>query len=180
MSGKLSEGALDFFNGSAWVGIALSILAAILTETANWYFDLGLHPEVAILVMTLTALWSLPMFLYLLYHRVTLPLPTWLTCGHPVAFGGAASNVCADPSVALGLNGNGGWPCFPSELKTWLAKVAGPQGWSYLLQPDTKLILCLIFLALNIGIIVILIHLLRKPRFDAGQQDEEMCKSRRD
>lgn len=34
------------------------------------------------------------MAFYLALHPVTLPLPQWLTFGHPVTFGGIVLKVC--------------------------------------------------------------------------------------
>jgi hypothetical protein len=43
-----------------------------------------------------TALWGSAISMYLVYHRVTLPLPAWLTFGHPVTVRGVLPNVCDD------------------------------------------------------------------------------------
>lgn len=77
-----------------WIGFAFARIAYILTEVVNRLLGLGLSPQVTILVLPTTMWWSIAINFYLLYHRVTLPLPLWLTCGHPVVYGGMISNVC--------------------------------------------------------------------------------------
>jgi hypothetical protein len=109
-------------------------------------------------------LWTRWVVLYLLFHPVTLPLPTWLTSGHPVTFGGITPNVCDNHTLSLGWNGGHDWPCLPSELATRFANVAGPEGWKWLLQLDAKVGYCLIFFVLNLGILTMLMFELRKLR----------------
>lgn len=157
------------------VGCALSFLVPILVEAVSWYLDLGLHFEVAFTAWLLADLWTFPTGFYLLYHPVTLPVPTWLTSGHPVTFGGIAPNVCNNPTLTLEVKPPGGWPCFPAHLKDRAAKLAGPEGWKYLIHLDAELILCLFFAVLNFGLITFLIRMIRKPRFDP-KRARETCR----
>lgn len=39
---------------------------------------------------------SVPINLYIVYHLIMFPLPTWLTSGQPVFFGGIVSNICRE------------------------------------------------------------------------------------
>jgi hypothetical protein len=157
------------------IGCALSFLVPILVEAVNWYLDLGLHFEVAFTAWLLADLWTFPTGFYLLYHPVTLPLPTWLTFGHPVTFGGIAPNVCNNPTLTLEVKPPGGWPCFPAHLKDRAARLAGPEGWKYLIHLDAELILCLFCAVLNFGLITFLMRMIRKPRFDP-KRARETCR----
>jgi hypothetical protein len=157
------------------IGCALSFLVPILVEAVNWYLDLGLHFEVAFTAWLLADLWTFPTGFYLLYHPVTLPLPTWLTFGHPVTFGGIAPNVCHNPTLTLEVKPPGGWPCFPAHLKDRAARLAGPEGWKYLIHLDAELILCLFCAVLNFGLITFLMRMIRKPRFDP-KRARETCR----
>lgn len=80
-------------------------------------------------------LWRFPLTFLLQYHRVALP--TWLTFGYPVAFGGVLPNVCDDTIKEIAL-----WPCIYEDSKTWLVNVAGPHGWRYLVHPNSALLWC--------------------------------------
>ena len=111
----------------------------------DYHLDLGLHPDVGVLIWIIVGFWAFPTALYLLYHRVTLPLTS-------VGFGGVKPNICHNSTLAPGVDGGHEWPCFPSELETRLANVAtGPEGWKYLI-PERKIIACLVFIALNLGL----------------------------
>jgi hypothetical protein len=157
------------------VGCALSFLVPITVETFNRYLDLGLHFEAGFLAWLLADFWTFPTGFYLLYHPVTLPLPTWLTFGHPVTFGGISPNVCNNPTLTLVAKPPGGWPCFPAHLKDRIAHLAGPEGWKYLVYLDAKLILCLSFLFINIVLITWLVFTVRKPRVDP-KRARETCR----
>jgi hypothetical protein len=167
------EGA--FFDRMLQINVALAFLPPILSATMNWYLDLGLHPDVYMIIWILAELWAFPITFYILYHLVTLP--TWLTFGYPVAFGGVRPNIC-NTTLVPGFFGSGDWPCFPSDLKTRLAEIA-TGGWRYLFQLDGQLIGCFFFLALNVGFMAMLGAELRKPRFDSetAKQARETCKS---
>ena len=156
------------------VGIALYPLVPILVETSNWYWDLHLNPIAAFI---LAVLWAHPKAFYLLFHPVTLPLPTWLTSEHPVTFGGVAPNICTSPTLMLKINTPGGWPCFPAHLKDSLVHLVGPGGWKYLVILDAELILCLIFLAFHIVLILVWIFPPPKPCLDAERAHAtcELC-----
>lgn len=156
-------------------GCALSFLVPILVATVNWFLDLGLHPGVGIAAWLLADLWTFPTAFWLLYHPVTLPLPTWLTFGHPVTFGGITPNVCNNPTLILEAKPPGGWPCFPSQLQDRISNSTGPKGWKYLVHMDARLIACLLFLVVNIGLITFLIFEIRRPRFDA-REARETCR----
>lgn len=119
---------------------------------------------VSVALLPLMIFWDLQINHYLVYHRVTLPLPAWLTSGHPVAYGGMKSNVCSGPE-AYGTEAYGTWPCFPAELAAWYADVTGIQGWKRFFQPPVKLWLCLLFLAINIGILPLLVSVKRGHGF---------------
>jgi hypothetical protein len=145
-----------------------SFLTIILSESANQYWKLGLHPSVALQFGGWIVGWSIPTAMYLLYHRVTRPLPMWMTPGRPVSFGGVSSNICDE------FNANR-WPCFPSQMKNWLANVSESGGWKYLFQPPIGFVGCLVFLAFNLGMLIAMVHFLRKPRFEELLRAQETC-----
>jgi len=165
----------EFIVTALAVGCALSFVVPITVETLNRYLDLGLQFEVGFIAWLLADFWTFPTGFYLLYHPVTLPLPTWLTFGHPVTFGGISPSVCNNPTLTLEAKPPGGWPCFPSHLKDRIAHLAGPEGWKYLVYLDAKLILCLSFLIINIILITYLVFMIRKPRFDP-KRARETCR----
>ncbi|TLD06774.1 hypothetical protein E2P81_ATG10529 [Venturia nashicola] len=103
------------------------------------------------------------------------PTLTYNRFGYVVEFGGAMSNVCTDTDMSSDYEGDGGWPCFPSKLHGWLADVAGPEGWKYLLQPPAKLVLCLLFLAFNVGMLAVLVAVVRDPEclYESRRHREE-------
>lgn len=151
----------DTLFAGLWIGTALIFLLVICKEAISWYFDLGLPFETSVPLVPMAWVGNIAVNLYFRYHRISLP--TWLTFGYVVEFGGAMSNVCADTDMPLDSEDDGGWPCFPSKLNSWLAGVAGPGGWKYLLQPPTALVLCLLFLAFNVGMLAIFVAVLRDP-----------------
>lgn len=162
-----------FLNEALSTGLALSILVPISVGMINWYFKLGLRPRSAIFAWALSIVWMFPTALYLLYHPVTLPMPKWLEFGQMVVLGGIKPNVCENPTAALGSDLVGGWPCFPAQLKDRIAKLAGPEGWKYLVQLDGRLLACLIFLAVNIALLAMLFAEVRKPRVKVGTKFPE-------
>ena len=164
-----------FLNEALSTGLALSILVPISIGLVNWYFELGLRPRAAYLSWALSIVWMFPTALYLLYHPVTLPMPKWLEFGHPAVLGGIKPKVCENPTAALGLELVGGWPCFPAQLKDRIAKLAGPDGWKYLIRQDTRLQLCILFVVLNISVITGLVFMIRESRFDA-KEARETCR----
>ncbi|GAB7333475.1 hypothetical protein MBLNU13_g05069t1 [Cladosporium sp. NU13] len=102
-----------------------------------------------------------------------MPLPTWLTFGHPMTFGGITANVCNNPTLTLEAKPHGRWPCFPSQPKDRIANLTGPEGWKYLVQ--LRLIGYLLFLVVNISLITFLIFEIRRPRFDT-KEARETCR----
>lgn len=167
----------QFLNTALGYCFALSFLVPTLEVAINWYFDLGLHPHVGIVAWMLAIIWTFPAAFYLIYHPVTLPLPAWLTFGHPVSFGGITPNVCNNPTLTLEnmCRPPGGWPCFPSQLRDRFANLAGPDGWKYLTRLDARLQLCIFFVVLNIGVITGLVFMIRESRFDA-KEARETCR----
>ena len=168
----------QFFDTVLKYCFALSFLVPILGVAINWYFHLGLNPDVALIAWVLELIWAFPVAFYLVYHPVTLPLPTWLTYGHPVTFGGIEPNVCHNPTLTLEnmYRPAGGWPCFPSQLKDRFANLSGPHGWKYLTQLDARLQLCIFFVVLNIGVITGLVIKIRKPYLDDAKPARGTCR----
>ena len=98
---------------------------------------------------------------YLLYHQLTIP--TWLTFGYPVSFGGVKPNIC-DESTADQC------PCF-----TWFSDVTGPGGWKYLFKPDFKLMFFILLLAYDIIFLRCLFTSLRKTKGDDTRRRGRKC-----
>jgi len=157
-----SNTAAIFLALGVGVGVALAISTVVFTKFLDWYFRLRLHHNVEIEIFALAFSWIIPVVTYLLYHQFTIP--TWLTFGYPVSFGGVKRNIC-DASTA------GQWPCF-----TWFSDVAGPGGWKYLFKPDPKLILFLLLLAYNIFFLRALAISLRKTKGDDPQRRSKKCR----
>ncbi|KAM0717813.1 hypothetical protein Q7P37_006145 [Cladosporium fusiforme] len=120
--------------------------------------------------------WTIPIGLFLVYHR--LALPTWLTFGYPVAFGGTIPNNCEDACL-FGLS-YGSWPCLLPKLKVWLASAVGPEGWTHLAHPEPFLILmmvvCLLILGTYSAVLKIQFEILR----DTRRGREEKIRQRKD
>ena len=154
----------SFIGKTMGSGLALSLLSIILAQSLNLYLDLGFRPEACLTVGLVVTIWVFPTTLWLLYHRISLP--TWLTFGHPVSFGGVRPNVCNSTFVpGLMIDRPCDWACFPSELQTRLARViGGPERLKYLFQLDLKIIACFIFLAMILGMVAAVVHELRQPR----------------
>lgn len=104
--------------------------------------------------------WAYPVGMFISYHRIDLP--TWLTFGYPVAFGGVIPNVCNDVACAIYPDDDSNWACLLSGLETWRSKVLSPGGWKYLLQVDEKLLLCLMFLGWQIFQCLYVVMVLRE------------------
>jgi hypothetical protein len=160
----------EFFRKVSWIGYHLSCLGPISIAFIGCYLnvDISVCSRLYPTVFMLGLLWTCPPALYLLYHPVTLLLPTWLTFGHPVTFGGILPDNCDNSTLALGWDGGHDWPCLPSELGTRVANVAGPEGWKWLVYLDEKVALCLAFLALNLILLAMLMRTLRKTPFLAA------------
>jgi hypothetical protein len=99
MSDTESANAARFVLKAFGSGIALALMATGFTEMINWYFKLGLYPDVATQILALTFTWITPITVYALYNQVNVLLPTWLTSGHPVSFDGVKPNICADSTI---------------------------------------------------------------------------------
>lgn len=154
-------------------GFAMSHFNIVIVAIIDIYFSLGMNPDLGLLAVVWGYLWSFPTAFYLLYHSVTLPLPQW-----PVIFGGILPNVCENPTLTLGIetvDPSQDWPCFPAHLKDRIANLTGPGGWKYLVHLDARLICCLSFLVINIGLITFLIFQIRRPRFDV-KEARETCR----
>lgn len=166
-------GFRDTLFAGLWIGIALIFLLVVSKEAISWYFNLGWPFETSVPLVPMAWVGNIAVNLYIRYHRISLP--TWLTFGYAVEFGGAMSNVCTDTDMSSDYEGDGGWPCFPSKLHGWLADVAGPEGWKYLLQPPAKLVLCLLFLAFNVGMLAVLVAVVRDPEclYESPRHREE-------
>lgn len=132
-------------------GTVRNIMQALLTSTpANIANIARLHDinefQIAIPV-TLLLVMRGPIATELsAYHRVSLP--TWLTFGYPIGFGGALPIICCDIDKVL-QGGEGDYPCLPYELKAWFAKVVGPSGWEHLFHPGEKIWICIIVATLK-------------------------------
>lgn len=134
----------EFLNLAVWVAGALDLLIGACIAFIGSHLRLKPDPRVIMFPTMFGMMSVLPVSTYLLYQPLTLPLPTCLTFGHPVNFGGIWPNVCDPSNLALHPRGDGGWPCFPRELRTWLANVAGPDGWHYLVRPTEMMLAYLI------------------------------------
>jgi hypothetical protein len=132
--------ALSFFN-TIWVNVLLAYLDP----------DMLLGEVIMAAPFLFTGIWSIPITAYLLYHRVVLPMPF----GRPITFGGINPNVCAI---------RGELPCFPEDLKAWLADLAGPEGWKHLFPQEETLCLFISFVVLNLALLAMLRLDMRKPR----------------
>jgi hypothetical protein len=55
-------------------------------------------------------------------------------------------------------------PCFPEDLKAWLADLAGPEGWKHLFPQEETLCLFISFVVLNLALLAMLRLDMRKPR----------------
>lgn len=163
-----------FFNKAIIVGFALSWLAPILLAFIDFKLGLGINPDVAPLAMLRAMLWILPIAAYLIHHPATLPLPQWLTFGHPVTFGGIVPNVRENPTLTLGVDPSGDWPCFPAQMKDRIVNLVGPNGWRYLIEFDARIIACVLFLVLNLGMLAWVLATARKP-FDEEKRAFEAC-----
>lgn len=93
-------------------------------------------------------IWSMvvPPLFFFQSHRVTLP--TWLTFGYSVALGDKTPDICIHAVRVMSPSGKG--ECFYENLWVWHAKIAGPQGWRYLIHPDATIFVFTGFLAWTI------------------------------
>ena len=85
-----------------------------------------------------------------------------MTFGYQVAFGGLLLDVCDNVARGLYPFDDGGWPCFLPGLETWFTKVCGPRGWRYLLQADSKVLLCLFFFTTQVLVCTYVVSVLRE------------------
>lgn len=158
---------------AAWAGILVGLFLTFWLMVVEWLSDID-----CILLLPFPLPFSnmlaVPMGLFLLYHPVTLP--AWLTFGPPFVLGGIIPNNCEDASLVPFPYG--GWPCFLPRLKIWLAKIVGPRGWEYLVQPEPML---LPMLALCLGyatIWVLYLRLMPSVIRESRQKTEEKRRQR--
>jgi hypothetical protein len=141
----LSTGAkIDFF-----LGIFFSVCGTMI----DWYFELGVGENALIIPYIWTVLWGLPLNMYFVYHRVTLP--TWLTFGHPVTFGGILPNVDDESATTKR-------PCLPRD---WHKFMNG--NW-----PENHVVF---YLALNLGLFTWIFCTLRNARRRNALKNDEKC-----
>lgn len=163
----------EFMNLVGWFAAALGAFAAVCIAFIRSRLRLKCDQCVFIFPMMFSMLSMLPVAAYLVYHPLTLPLPTCMTFGHSVTFGGIWPNVCDPSNLALHPRGDGGWPCFPRELETWLVNVAGPDSWHYLVRPNEMIQACLLLLGFYVGFFLFVYLMVCKvPQYEA-QKDEE-------
>jgi hypothetical protein len=150
---QLCVDSKNFMDKGLLVGFALSILNTIWVNVILRYLnpDTLLGETIMIAPYLFTTLWSFPVTLYLLYHRVALPFPF----GRPITFGGIKPNVCTI---------HGRCACFSEDLKAWLADLAGPEGWKHLFPQEETLWAFISFVVLNLALLAILQSDMRKPR----------------
>lgn len=159
MSENVPQEVVTLVNTTLAIDAALSVIAAICAYAINQHLNLGFPFNIFEGVVALGMVWTLAAPFFLIYHQVTLPLPLWMTSGHPISFGGLRPDVCTPEGYYET------WPCFPLYLKDWLARVAaGPGSWKDLSQPDTRLVLCLSFVGMNLLLLGALVYQLRQPR----------------
>ena len=137
------------------VGLALAYLAIGCIVVLNGYFKLRLHYKSSMHICNLALLWIAPIVTYLLYHQFTIP--TWLTFGYPVSFGGGKRNICDGSTADL-------WPC-----SIWFPDDVGPGGWKYLLKPDLKVVILQLYTISNACFLRWLLISLRETRGDETQ-----------
>jgi hypothetical protein len=147
------------------VGLALSILNTIWVNVILRYLDpdILLGETIMIAPYLFTTIWSFPVTLYLLYHRVALPVPF----GRPITFGGIRPNICTI---------HGRCPCFSENLKAWLAKLAGPESWKHLFPQEETLWAFISFVVLNLALLSMLRLDVRKPRSRNTLEGDGKCR----
>lgn len=92
------------------------------------------------LAIGLPMLTTWPLAKLFTYYRLTLP--TWLTLGYLVDFGGFMPASC---EVSMPVEGPCGVPCGLLSLRSWLVKVfAGPDRWDSFVQPEPVVMICLV------------------------------------
>lgn len=172
----------EFINlAGGLIAAALGVFAAVCMAFMRSRLQLKCDSCVFIFPTMFSLLSTPPLAAYLLYHPLTLPLPTCMTFGHSVTFGGIWPNVCDPSNLALHPRGDGGWPCFPRELETWLVDVAGPDGWFYLVRPNEMIQACLIFLGFYVGFFLFVFLMVCKvPRYKARKDEEKAVQEEAD
>ena len=143
VAGDLTAAVNDFLNKGTVFAFALGIMGAVCTGLIDWFLEMGWGPQTATLVFDFSMLWHIPIALYLIYHRLTLPLPICVTFGQPLALGGIVSDTCDGSNY-------GSWPCFTHDLKVWLGSLIRLESWSQVFKPEMTVVLFLIFVAGNI------------------------------
>jgi hypothetical protein len=133
-----------FLDIGALIWFFLGMFFGVCGTMIDYYLDLGYGDGALLIPLFWTTLWGLATNRYLLYHRVTLPLPTWLAFGHPVTFGGVLPNVCDQSAWTA-------WPCLPRDwhkfMNTPLLHVLDKENW-----PKWNVVTILFFVACNLSL----------------------------
>lgn len=116
--------AHDFSETVRNIGNGFATMAPMTASRIARHWDIS-EFQLAIPALPLVSIWVPIAASISAYHRISLP--TWLTFGHPIGFGGVLPNVCCEMDKVM-QGGEGDYPCLPYEFKIWLAKVVGPKG----------------------------------------------------
>lgn len=130
-----------------------------------------IHEFALIIPFGFVVAWGAPIALFLQYTRMNLP--TWLTFGHPVAFGGVMPDVCDDISWAINPE-TGGWPCVSSCWGKWLADMYGPDDWEFPCYPGaypTFRTFIIVYMSSHLGYIIWLLCNARKRTPKCADRD---------
>jgi hypothetical protein len=90
------------------------------------------------------------------------------------------ANVCTNPTLTLGVDPSHDRPCFPAHLKDRVINLAGPDGWRHLIEFDARIIGCIFFLVINIGMLAWFVATARKPHFEEVAVPESYGQSKVD
>ena len=167
MSGVIPEDIHGLMNVAALFAFTIGIFGALYTGLICCYLKLGWDPIIPHLGSIFCLFWYLATTLYLVYHRLTLPLPTWLTLGYPIAFGGIRPAICTESN-------NGNWECLPHDLEAWLASFSELKNWDRYLKPELSILMFLFFVAANLVWLKFVFDALsHDPQRDAARKDEK-------
>lgn len=167
MSGVIPEDINSLMNAAALFAFTICIFGALYTGLISCYLNLGWDPVIPHLGSIFGLIWYLPTTLYLVYHRLTLPLPTWLTLGYPIAFGGIRPAICTESN-------NGNWECLRHDLEAWLAIFSELENWDQFLKSELSILMFLFFVAANLVWLKLVFDALRyDPQHDATRKDEK-------
>lgn len=154
-------------NVAALFAFTIGIFGALFMGLISCCLKLGWDPVILHLGYIFCLLWYLPTTLYLVYHRLTLPLPTWLTLGYPIAFGGIRPAICTESN-------NGNWECLRYDLEAWLASFSELENSDQFLKPELSILMFLFFVAANLVWLKLVFDALRyDPQRDATRKDEK-------